>query len=92
MHLRETAKTFVYKKNRPFQKTKPCLIEKYIIVLDKMYRCFILRCLNIAFRKEKENKERNKIPADKAATIQFHRLRHDRLRYRRVSNELLLMF
>ena len=36
-------------------------IEKYIYVLDKLYRCFILHCLYNALQKEKGNRERIKI-------------------------------
>jgi hypothetical protein len=53
---------FVYESGQ-FQKIQTCFIEKYIIVLDKMHRCFILRCLNRALRKEKESRERIKITA-----------------------------
>jgi len=41
-----------------------CFIEKYIVVLDKMYRCFILRCLNRTLQKEKGTRERKKIAAE----------------------------
>jgi hypothetical protein len=41
-----------------------CFIEKYIIVLDKQYRCFMLHCLNRAVGKEKQNKGRTSIAAN----------------------------
>jgi hypothetical protein len=58
-----TTTKLAYGKNWQFEKSQPRFIEKYIIVLDKMYRCFILRCLNRTLRKEKENRERIKIAA-----------------------------
>ena len=35
------------------------IIEKYIIVLDKLYRCFILGCLNSAFWKGIGSREKH---------------------------------
>jgi hypothetical protein len=41
--------------------TQTLIIEKYIYVLDKVYRCFILHCLYNTLQKENGSKERIKI-------------------------------